>query len=415
MSSERRSLLIRIQRPTGTWVEVGAIHSQDNTNWFQTFDNYWDLADRPVLGQTFESRAPVAKARVSLPRWFSHLLPEGRLRQAVAHAAGVHRATEFGILARLGRDDLPGAIQALPWRPDEGISYPLDSEHEDGEHWESDPVLKFSLAGAQLKFSVSRTNRGLTVPAKGIAGDHIVKLPDSRPGYEGVPEAEFAALSLARTVGIETPKTHLVEVSSIDGLGRWSSTGNELAFAIERYDRKAGGRRVHVEEFAQVVGVSAGREQSKYERANFETVANIAGQLAGLESVGEVIDRIVLNVLVGNGDAHLKNWSLVYRDGMNPALSPVYDVVPTVLYIPGDDLGLKLNGTRVFADISAASFGRLGERTGFGARAATERAAQAAERVLDSWGQLRESLTPGQYSDLTRRLSSLPLAKSYRG
>lgn len=405
------SLLVRLQRPDGTWVEVGALYSRDNTNWFESFDAYWSLAGRPVLGQVFESREALPSTHVALPRWFSHLLPEGRLRQAVADAAHVSPATEFQLMARLGSDDLPGALQALPWDPDSGVVAPA-AEADDGAGADADPVLKFSLAGAQLKFSVHDSDRGLTVPVRGTAGNLIVKLPDPRPGFTGVPEAEHAAMTLARATGLDTPNVRLLDARRIHGLGKWADEAQGLSFAIDRYDRVDDVRRLHAEEFAQIMGVSPARAQSKYEHANFETIANIAAQLTGVENVGVVIDRIVLNVLVGNGDAHLKNWSVTYPDGMNPSLSPLYDVVPTVLYIPTDDLGLKLNGSRSFEDVTPASFERIGERTGFGAGAARRRAADAAMRVLDSWKILKESMINDHYRRLTDRIETLAIAKT---
>lgn len=405
------SLLVRLQRPDGTWVEIGALNSRDNTNWFESFDDYWNLPDRPVLGQVFEPQQRLPSSHVALPKWFSHLLPEGRLRQAVADAARVSTVREFELLARLGGEDLPGALQVIPWDPDAGGVAP-EAEAEPDESDETNPVLKFSLAGAQLKFSVHSSERGITVPVKGKAGNLIVKLPDPRPGFVGVPEAEYAAMSLARAIGLETPDVHLVDARDIAGLEHWAQELPGTSFAIDRYDRTGDGRRMHAEEFAQIVSVSATHERSKYEHTNFESIANIAARLTGVESVGTVIDRIVLNVLVGNGDAHLKNWSVTYPDGMNPALSPLYDVVPTVLYLlPNDHLGLKLNGSRAFEAVTSASFEAIGERTGFGGVEARERASDAASRVLDSWSILSESISKDQFQRLSQRLQTLPLSR----
>ncbi len=116
--------------------------------------------------------------------------------------------------------------------------------------------------------------------------------------------------------------------------------------------------------------------------------------------------------MIGNGDAHFKNWSIIYPDGINPSLSPLYDVVPTVLYIPNDDLGLNLNGSRAFEDVTPARFERMGERTGFGAQEARRRATDTAIRVLDSWSVLGEHLAPDPYRRLTDRLKALPLASA---
>lgn len=164
-----------------------------------------------------------------------------------------------------------------------------------------------------------------------------------------------------------------------------------------------------MEELAQILDIPTAREDVKYLRANFETVASYVGALAGVESVGQVIERIVLNVLVGNGDAHLKNWAVLYPNGVTPVLSPLYDVLPTVLYIPSDDMGLKLAGSREFESVRLSSFDRLAVRTGYGVQQARERAHDAVERTLTHWDELRELLSVENYSRLTSRRDSLPI------
>ena len=115
--------------------------------------------------------------------------------------------------------------------------------------------------------------------------------------------------------------------------------------------------------------------------------------------------------MIGNGDAHLKNWSIVYPDGRIPALSPAYDLVPTVLYIENDDLGLNLNGSKEFSGVGAASFERLGEATGYGYLEARERATSMVQRVLSEWSSLSSLLPQNQYDILTARLSDLKVVK----
>jgi serine/threonine-protein kinase HipA len=116
-------------------------------------------------------------------------------------------------------------------------------------------------------------------------------------------------------------------------------------------------------------------------------------------------------VLIGNGDAHLKNWAFVYPDGRRPALSPVYDVLPTVLYIPDDDLGLNLHRHKDFDLVTSASFEALGARSGYGAQPAKDRAKSAAARVLDRWDLLKDYLTDESYARLTARAQALKLSR----
>ena len=409
--SRESVLLIQLQTPAGDWIDVGHLRNKDERNWFDFVSSYWDRADRPVLGQIFEERGRLwePNTHVALPRWFSHLLPEGRLRDAVARAAKVNKNREFELIRRLGSTDLPGAIRAIePARSPPvaaGVPDPADEHSDEGD----DPILKFSLAGAQLKFSVYSDERGLTVPASGRAGNYIVKFPDGRVGFEGVPDVEFASLELARAAGIDTPRARLIEPSTVRGLEDWAAASKGMALAVERFDRRAGDLRIHMEELAQVLNIPTARDRAKYMGTNFETVAVFVSALAGVERVGEVIDRIVLNVLIGNGDAHLKNWAFLYPDGRRPTLSPVYDVLPTVLYIQDDDLGLNLHGSKRFDSVTPDSFRTLGTRSDFGAEQAKKRAKSAVERILDHWSTLETYLRKGDFALLSERLGSLQL------
>ncbi|GHE97273.1 toxin HipA [Amycolatopsis deserti] len=407
-----QALLIQLQRPGGEWVDVGLLKNNFSNNWFEFVPGYWEQESRPVLGQVFEEhgRDWRPNAHVALPRWFSHLLPEGRLRSAVSEAAHVNSVREFELLRRLGPTDLQGAIRAIAAVAD-GLSYEVPSLIPEDSVDDENPLLKFSLAGAQLKYSVFADGRGLTIPAKGVAGNVIAKLPDGRPGFDGVPEAELGALELARAAGINTSEAELVRLQQIENLEKWVEwVGDRPVLAVKRFDRSEGGLRVHMEELAQVLDIPTARDGAKY-TSNFETVAQYVAGLAGVDAVAAVIDRLVLNVLVGNGDAHLKNWAFQYLDGKNPSLSPLYDVLPTVLYVANDDMGLKLNKSRSFTSVSVRSFDQLGRRTGFGVAEAREQARSAVERVRSNWSGLSEYLTHENYRRLTVRLNELPLAQ----
>jgi serine/threonine-protein kinase HipA len=146
-------------------------------------------------------------------------------------------------------------------------------------------------------------------------------------------------------------------------------------------------------------------------RANFETIASVVAALCGTGSIGEVIDRLVLNILVGNGAAHLKNWAICYPDGPQAALSPAFDIVPTIMFLPGDDLGLKLNGSRSFHDVTARSFDRLARRAGWTERAARARVREAVERVAGAWAVLADHLPADSLRRLVHHRDALPLVR----
>jgi serine/threonine-protein kinase HipA len=405
------SLLVQIQSPSATWLDVGRLTRSGEINRFQSFTSYWSEPDRPVLGQIFEERGPgwTPSSRVALPNWFSHLLPEGRLRKAVAEAADVKIQREFFLLSRIGGDDLPGAIRTLSADGPAIETDPVDEQDHEASTKE-DPALRFSLAGVQLKFSIRLTEeKGLTIPAAGQAGDWIAKLPDPRPGFEGVPESEFAALELARAIGVEVPRTRLIDPTDIAGLPAWAVAPAGRALLIERFDRRDDDARVHVEELAQVLSVSTGDPFAKYKRLNFETVASVTSGLCGQRAVADVLERLVINILVGNGDAHAKNWAYIYPDGRQAQMSPAYDILPTVLFMPGDDLGLNLADSRSFNDIRLKSFDHLLDRCDWSIEEGRGVIRDAIDRTIDAWALLADHLPSSAVDRLTVRRDALPL------
>src|SRR4029077_5068064 len=80
--------------------------------------------------------------------------------------------------------------------------------------------------------------------------------------------------------------------------------------------------------------------------------------------LAEFIRRLVVNVVIGNGDAHLKNWSVIYRDKVTPQLSPAYDLVSTIHHVQNDSLALNLGGEKRFESIDESHFNRIAQRIG---------------------------------------------------
>ncbi len=157
--------------------------------------SYIDKPDRVVLSLSMKDAlgeliTDFRPTRARVPPFFSNLLPEGPLRDYLAKKAGVNPSREFFLLWVLGRD-LPGAITLIPAEEE---SWAL-GRGEHGVHGQVGQanVLRFSLAGVQLKFSaIQNATGGVTIPAEGVGGSWIVKLPSMK--FEGVPENEFAMM-----------------------------------------------------------------------------------------------------------------------------------------------------------------------------------------------------------------------------
>lgn len=334
---------------------VGAIHRRDAFTKFVFDRDYWDRPNRAVLGRWFEDH-PRKQPRATnwVPAWFSNLLPEGRLRELIAREQGVDTHREIDLLTRIGAD-LPGAVQVVP-----DPEAPVDEGFEavtDGLVNVPGPSarLRFSLAGMGLKFSMRQEGDRLVLPARGEDGGWIVKTPDGN--YPGLVANEAAVMRLAGEVGIEVPEVHVRRRDQVDELGEgaWPSDEDE-AYVVRRFDRTAEGR-VHIEDFAQVLG-RFGLGEGKY-RSTVEAVAAIAYRGRDHASLREMVRRTVFNLFVGNGDAHLKNWSLIYPDRKIARLSPAYDLVCTAIYPHQADLGLPFFGTARLSEISRDHFARL--------------------------------------------------------
>lgn len=335
--------------PIGTLTRVAG----DRTL-FAFNDAYIGNDDRDTLSLSFKDDmgtllTDFRPVQTKVMPYYSNLLPEGPLRGYLAERAGVNPLREFFLLWVLGRD-LPGAITVRPadgeaWPPDANDGN--DADNEDRQRREN--ALRFSLAGVQLKFSaIQNAQGGLTIPAAGTGGSVIVKLPSQN--YPNVPENEFSMMTLARLVGINVPTIDLVDVASITNLPEGINVLGDKAFVIERFDRLPGGQLIHIEDFAQVFGVYA---EDKYRRANMRNIASVLAAEAAQDDMNELIRRMTFNTLIGNGDMHLKNWSLIYPDRQNAAIAPAYDFVSTIPYIPNDTAALNVSRHKAFDTFSA--------------------------------------------------------------
>ncbi|WP_405457632.1 HipA domain-containing protein [Streptomyces sp. NBC_00101] len=381
-------------------LRVGTLCQKGDYTRFVMSDRYLDNPQRSVLGLRFEEnlRAPYASA-LRLPKWFSNLLPEGPLREWIADDRGVSLDREMELLAQVGHD-LPGAVQILKAEgPEEDWEWQDPSAGGDVSAGGADgpSPWRFSLAGVALKFSMLSHGDRLTVPTGGEIGDWLVKFPDYR--HADVPRNEYAIMSLAKSVGIDAPEVRLLHRDQLEGLPHRMWPNSEVwAYAVRRFDRTADRKRtrIHIEDFAQVRDKYP---QDKY-MSSFETVAAISYRKRDVASLREAARRIAFSVAVGNGDAHLKNWSLIYADGRNPSLSPVYDLVSTVPYAPGDeteDLGLKFGGSKRFDRVGLSAFerleGALDRRFGTTDAHLAAVAGDVARAVRENWGSHEEVLT----------------------
>lgn len=375
--------------PIGTLVRTPGDY-----NAFNLLPSYRSLNNPPIFSLSLRSvdgglRRDPKPIRGALPPFFANLLPEEKLREAMEkhHAASVRPGNDFDLLAALGTN-LPGAVRALP---SDGMPVPIGPAAEAGKK------ARFSLAGVQIKLSVMKNTGkegGITLAVDDEQGEYIAKFPSVT--HIGLSENEFAILALAEALGMDVPARELVDRSEFAGIPEefnTMSTGKILL--VRRFDREASGARVHMEDFAQVFGRYP---SEKYTGAAYHNIAAALNSGVSFDAAIEFVRRLALTALTGNGDMHLKNWSLLYPgDGRTPTLSPVYDVLSTIPYIPKDGMALSLAGEKSFKALTQERWRSFANRSRLPEGAVMTAVAETAADVRAKWSVLPErDVVPAQ-------------------
>jgi len=351
--------------------------------------DYIENVNRDTLSLSFKNKygelnTDFSTTGPNVMPFFSNLLPEGALRDYLAKRAGVKSVRELYLLWALG-DDLAGAVTVSP---SDGDSWPSNNTEETRQEIQQrkQNALRFSLAGVQLKFSAFNSNNKLTIPTTGIGGSWIVKLPADR--YEGVPENEFSCMELARQIGINVPKTELLDIQGIEGIPENFRFHGDKAFAIERFDRSNEGS-IHIEDFAQVFNLFP---DDKYGKANYKNIANVLGAETSDGDVKEFIRRLVFSTLIGNDDMHLKNWSLIYYDKKRPNLSPAYDLLSTIVYMPSDTAALNYVSTNKMSEFNLRELSRMADKAKLPEKMVLDTAEETVSSFLEVWQKEKANL-----------------------
>jgi serine/threonine-protein kinase HipA len=331
---------------------------EDGSSTLSFLSSYVQAAPRPVLSQKFEdlNLSKIRRAKY-LPSFFQHLLPEGALRKYILRTE--HLADSDVELLRLLGCDLPGAVALVPEdATDDDVSGQIVDEPPAPP---AAPIerFRFSLAGVQLKFSAEREGR-ITFPARGRSGRWIVKLPDRM--HARLPELEHSMMRWAAATGFEVPETDVISVSDLEGMPPHLEWSEANAYVCRRFDRTEEGLPIHIEDFAQVFGAPLTHE-AKYDKYGYLAIARALHAIAGRDEMLVLLRRLVFDILCGNGDSHVKNWSLIYYDRIHARLAPAYDIVPTVLFPRYDQaLALDFVGVTRFTEITRDRFRQLAKK-----------------------------------------------------
>lgn len=350
------------------------------------------------LSVSMPVRAEPYGDRIAKP-FFSGLLPDESARHRLAGWLGVSDKNPFSLLEAVG-GECAGALSLYP----EGMApAPEDSDAmeflDEGRLREILSLLKrrpllaggddmrLSLAGAQDKLAVRRVDGRLALMRGGAPTTHILKplIRGDREIRDSV-HNELFCLTLAARVGIPAARAELGRV------------GDEPFLLVERYDRVSQGERVirlHQEDFCQALSVPP---ENKYEREGGPGVAACLGLIQAF-SVQPVPDRmtflktLIFNYLIGNADAHGKNFSFLYERG-KPRLAPAYDLLSTAVYPSlSPKMAMKIGGRYPPEEVLRRHWHRLVPDTAT-ARNALDRdlgrmAAQTLEQARKLGGELQ--------------------------
>ncbi len=351
---------------------VGELRGDRDASRFHFRPDYLDAPDRAVLGQWFEDRltSRIRRFRRHFHPWFDNALPErgGALRARLTRASGLSEDDDFGLLMRLG-ENLPGNVYAhqVANTGPQSDSSAMGDEVID----EPDRVsrgLRVSLGGIQLKFALSGQPDRLTLPiVREDDSRWILKLPGR--GFEDLVATEFGVMNWCRAAGFHVPETHVIPRDAFpDELGDLPEVSS--GFLIERFDRSDVGR-IHQEDFAQVLCV---HPESKYKATDALGLGRFVLAILGSQGFEEYLRRLVAVVATGNADAHLKNWSLLYPDGVEPEWSPMYDQVSTVAFKGLETrLAMRIGNARYLRQVEMSHLCWLAEQVGL-SRATAESA-----------------------------------------
>ncbi len=260
--------------------------------------------------------------------------------------------------AALTDEDLAGVLDTLPTRP-------LLAGREG---------LRLSLAGAQSKLPVVLADGRVALPAPGQPTTHILKPPIGR--FPHTTENEALVMTLAAAVGLPVAPVQARTVAERPYL------------LVTRYDRRfdASGpaHRLHQEDFCQALGIPPERKYAAEGGPTFKTGFDLLRWATTVPAVAVLafLDAAIFNVIVGNADAHGKNFSLLHQTA-GVTLAPFYDLLSTVAYPDlSPNFAMKIAKRATLEEIGAATWPAFAEDIGLAAPFVRRRVRELADAVV---------------------------------
>ena len=337
-----------------------------------SYDPAYLEAGLPPLSLSLPLRTNEYPQKKCLP-FFEGLLPEGDVKKRISDYLHVSETSTLKLLKELG-GECAGMVSILPEDEQNKVqsTYTFSSENYETlsqkkladyiRNIDARPLLKakeklrLSLAGAQEKLPLTYRDGKFYLPKNGAPSTHIVK-PTGLVSLSTLSANEYICMKLAENAGLKVPNTKLIQIEDVEFL------------LIERYDRLCNGNeisRLHQEDACQALGILS---NNKYQNDGGPSIADIytlikAQTTIPLLETRAFLQYMLFNFIIGNCDAHGKNYSLIFQDN-TVKLTPIYDTVCTLAY-PNltQKLSMKLGKHYEIRKVNQADFEMLGNQIG---------------------------------------------------
>ncbi|WP_338715530.1 HipA domain-containing protein [Bifidobacterium longum] len=312
--------------------------------------------------------------------FLENLLPEsGAAKYAMMQAVGAKSQESFNLLENVDsagalvfsrNDEMPTIASVPPAEAtDDEIATRIAAVKRTPDSWfVRNKGARFSLAGAQGKFSLSRVGDEWVWPNGAVPSTHILK----PAGIYDADEVEHATMMLSKMIGIETPESDIQEFNG------------QQTYIVERFDRRIENGmpvRLPMEDMVQALGLPS---SEKYKVSAVDTLTTLRKMDPSGRLGEEWLRRLAFNVAVDNCDAHARNYSVMPTslDGESWKLSPAYDVMTTTVW-PGltDKLAMPFSGAEHASEVTPDHYARLADYCGFDPDTARDEAIRISDLV----------------------------------
>ena len=381
---------------------VGQITVDRHGRWSFTYAQAWlEKPDSFAISHSL----PLASSPNDAPtarNFFVNLLPEGQLRLAVTQKLSISPDNDFALLAALGGDcagSLTIGIETAPLNHDKDDYLPLPTRELE-HHMAGSAFLplmvgkhgvRLSLAGAQDKLPILYKAGNLYLPTAGSPSSHILKFPNR--DFKHVVANEVLVSMLAQRLGLPACEVKLLHI------------GKQPMVLVTRYDRQVAVdgsiQRLHQEDFCQALGLPHHTKYQAEGGPSFATCFKLVTTIstATLHDSRSLLQSLSFNLLVGNADAHAKNFSMLMTAPGVWRLAPLYDLLATRIYPRLDRrLAMGIGGQTDPGQIGGRHLQQLAQEITIGARYLIDTVRSMAQAIEPAMTQVAQEFKE-QYGD----------------